>query len=99
MTWEDIIKVRGTAGRKNPFDFKEYGQATTDILGPLTVKGLIKLGGIGGTNVPVDFHEKWMSAKTNMTPDKFKEAVTKMASEVGYTAPEIAQIFQDSRYN
>ena len=28
MTWEDIIKVRGTAGRKNPFDFKEYGQAT-----------------------------------------------------------------------
>ena len=78
---------------------KEYGQATTDILGPLTSKGSMKLGGYNGTNIPVHFHELWMSFKPQMKLDKFKKAVTKMASEVGYTAPEIAHIFQDSRYN
>lgn len=78
---------------------KEFGQATTDILGPLTSKGFMLLGGYGGTNIPVHFHEMWMSFKPQMKLEKFKKAVTKMASEVGYTAPEIAQIFQDSRYN
>jgi hypothetical protein len=74
MNWKDIIKYRrGTAGRNNPDDFKEYGQAT-----PMDISEKEKGDRIKAPKKPLTEQEKLRRTQMRMATrkrNKEKEAL------------------------